>query len=149
MQELPTDLKPGGYCEGVLSAEALQHSPIGNDINAALAKDETVRWPSAPSSSQPDPAVSPASAESSVFSLSKVKEEVVEDSDTEEVVFDPFVVVKQEPSSPVGGDCDEFAVERDRNIQHSEQSFQSFAQAVTGTASQWDNVIVKCEPSSP
>lgn len=137
----------------MLSAVALQHFPSGNDNNAAPVKYETIRWPSAPSSSQPepvtDPAVSPASAESLGFSLSKVKEEVVEDSDTEEVVFDPLVVVKQEPCSPVGGDCDEFAVERDMNVRHSEQSFQPFAQAVTGTASQWDNVIVKCEPSSP
>lgn len=133
----------------MLSAEALQHFPSENDINATLVKDETVRWPSAPSSSQPDPAVSPASVESLGFSLSKVKEEVVEDSDAEEVVFDPLVVVKQEPCSPVGGHCDGFAVEHDGNIQQSEQSFEPFAQAATDTASQWDNVIVKCEPSSP
>ncbi|XP_070383549.1 uncharacterized protein [Dermacentor albipictus] len=152
-QKLPPDLNTEGDCKGLFPPEFSRHfhKVDDNDYNAACVKDDTVRRPQAPPTLQPklvDSASSSTPAESSSFSLLKVKQEIVQGSDTEEIVFDPHVVPKQEPCSPQGGDCDDFVMECDEDVEHSgEQNFQLPQHNVINAVSQWDDVNVKREPS--
>lgn len=154
-QKLPAGLSTDGDCKGLLPLEFSRHfrKMDGSDDNATRVEDDTVCWPRAPPSPQPEfvtnSASSSAPAESSGFSLLNVKQEV-EDSDTEQIVFDPLVVPKQEPRSPQGGDCDDFVMECDVDVEHNgEQNFQLLPHNVNNAMSQSEGVSVKCEPLSP
>ncbi|XP_075530614.1 uncharacterized protein LOC142563841 isoform X2 [Dermacentor variabilis] len=153
-QKLPPDLNTEGDCKGLFPPDFSRHfhKADNNDYNPACIEDDTVRWLRAPLAPQPklvDSASSSAPAESSGFSLLKVKQEVVQGSDTEEIVFDPLVVPKQEPCSPQGGDCDDFVMECHEDVKHSgEPNFQLPPHNAINAMSQWDDVNVKREPSS-